>query len=173
VQYQNLYYRAELERLSLTDGMTGAANRRAHDLRIEQWATEGRTFMYYLVDLDNFKEINDVMGHAEGDRVICEAIQALQSVVREGDLVARYGGDEFAVFCDSADDQMIGRLRTALRVRRINASIGVAISPRDGVTPDEIKKAADVAMYDEKQRHHQQYEAGRPETRRQSDAQRF
>lgn len=149
---------------ALRDPLTGLPNRMLLDDRIEHAIARTRrtheAFAVVLVDLDNFKDVNDVRGHAAGDAVLRALGRRFQSAVRASDTVARIGGDEFVVLSPStADDHqaaaLVGRLRHALRTPfrvddatiEIDGSIGWAISPEDGVTPDELLARADGRMY--------------------------
>ena len=91
--------RAEEE--AVLDPLTQVANRGSFDRTIEQWVQlgeeVGQTFSLGMIDLDDFKQVNDQFGHQVGDRVLLGAAQMLSKFVRSGDMVARYGGEEFAV----------------------------------------------------------------------------
>ncbi len=119
------------------------------------------------IDLDRFKPVNDVHGHAAGDTVLCEVANRLHEVVRKSDTVARFGGDEFAVILefDSSDDsseaaahlakRMIDRIQEPIDVSEkrveVSASIGIALCPTDGSDSETLLRAADMAMYRAKQ----------------------
>ena len=113
-----------------------------------------------VIDLDGFKEVNDIRGHDAGDRVLQSIARRLESVVRASDTVARVGGDEFVVLSleTGSEDEattLVGRLRHALRrpytvdggVVEIDASIGWAIFPDDGASPEELLGRADEQMF--------------------------
>ena len=152
------------ESLALRDGLTGLPNRTLLDDRVAQALTRSRrgggAFALILVDLDGFKEVNDLRGHRAGDAVLRTIARRLESVVRASDTVARVGGDEFVLLSlDAGDEQqaaaLVGRLRHALRrpyrvegaMIEIDASIGWALFPSDGATPDELLARADGQMY--------------------------
>ncbi len=112
-----------------------------------------------FLDLDNFKNVNDSLGHAAGDRLLVEAARRLSACVRDSDLIARLGGDEFAVLIESTDSvdevlNMAARVVSALgrafvlngKEVFVSASIGIART-EDGATSDELVRNADVAMY--------------------------
>jgi diguanylate cyclase (GGDEF)-like protein len=116
-----------------------------------------------LLDLDRFKEVNDTLGHHQGDRLLEEVADRLRSTVRRGDTLARLGGDEFAVLLTDVPNRSVaaelaGRLRDALArpfslngvVAVLDASIGIALCPDHGTDVHELVQRADVAMYDAK-----------------------
>ncbi len=147
------------------DVLTGLPNRRAFLAELARRVAPGpcpvRGFALLLVDLDNFKRVNDGLGHDAGDRVLCVVSQRLRSLVRESDLVARLAGDEFALLLpDGAGDAtdllgLVGRIEEGLRlpldyagcVLRTTASIGVAVFPNDQSTAADLLRAADIALY--------------------------
>jgi diguanylate cyclase (GGDEF)-like protein/hemerythrin-like metal-binding protein len=158
---------ARLQRLAFEDALTGLANRaHLHD-RIEQAIASARrnagTFAVLLIDLDQFKPINDIHGHATGDFVLREAARRLQAATREVDTVARLGGDEFVVLLggDGGRDQarlVVERIMQAVTAPlavhglRLGVSVGIAIYPDDGSDADQLLARADGAMYDAKDR---------------------
>jgi diguanylate cyclase len=143
---------------ALTDPLTGLLNRRGWDQAIDREEARARRFgshvCVFVVDLDDLKRVNDTHGHAEGDALIMRAANAIKSAVRELDVAARIGGDEFgilAVECDPAGgDSLMERLRTALAVGGVRASIGKAGRAKEGLA--HAWDAADRAMYVAKQR---------------------
>jgi diguanylate cyclase (GGDEF)-like protein len=115
-----------------------------------------------FLDLDGFKRVNDVEGHATGDLVLAEVAQRVQDAVRAGDFCARYGGDEFVILCRDADADAAGdvadRVRAAIAeplaatASVITASVGVAVvDPRARAYTDDVLNDADAAMYRSKQ----------------------
>ena len=139
-------------------------NRALLDDRIEQALQRARrtadAFALMVVDLDGFKEVNDIRGHDAGDQVLQSIARRLESVVRSSDTVARVGGDEFVVLSIGTRTEeeaaaLVGRLRHALRrpyrveggIVEIDASIGWALFPADGATPEELLCRADVQMF--------------------------
>ncbi|GIE99924.1 putative bifunctional diguanylate cyclase/phosphodiesterase [Paractinoplanes rishiriensis] len=148
----------QLEALAMTDVLTGMANRRMFEERLGPAVERGAVHLLML-DLDGFKEVNDRLGHAVGDRLLQDVSTRLVGVLREPDLVARMGGDEFAVLLrdlpDDAVDEIAARVLAALRrpveladhrLTVVGASLGIASSP--GIDePYELLRRADVAMY--------------------------
>ena len=159
----------ELERLAQTDGLTGLANRLVFDNRLTaELATpvaEGETLALMLLDLNDFKQVNDTLGHTAGDEVLIEMAARLRSMVAPPALAARLGGDEFAVVMrvktgTKALLELALDLHTALaepyRIRgqtvEAPASIGIAMAPEHGDSEDELLRAADAALYAAKDR---------------------
>ena len=119
-----------------------------------------------VIDLDRFKEINDTLGHSNGDRLLVALATRLRAELRPGDVLARLGGDEFGVIltgCDTADDAVaeLARLRRILGSPveidalplAVEASVGVAVAPEDGVRVEVLLQCADLAMYAAKRQH--------------------
>jgi diguanylate cyclase (GGDEF)-like protein len=146
--------RGALARVSRADPLTGCLNRRGFEERFEgelsRAARTGRPLGLIMLDLDQFKEINDTRGHAAGDGVLRWAVDVMTDVVRPMDTIGRIGGDEFAVVVPGAgpDDSstVAGRLQAAL-ADRAPASFGVACFPTDGADLDELHRSADAQLY--------------------------
>ena len=149
---------------SLRDPLTGLPNRVLLEDRIEQAFRRSRRsaerFTLIAVDLDGFKDVNDVRGHRAGDIVLKTLARRFEAVVREADTVARVGGDEFVVLSIGTGTEeraaaLVGRLQSALRrpfkvdgaAVEIDGSIGWAVYPDDGTTADELLARADGQMY--------------------------
>jgi diguanylate cyclase (GGDEF)-like protein len=147
------------------DPLTGLPNRRLFSAELQTGLMRAQhgpsAYAIMLIDLDNFKQINDLQGHAVGDLVLCEVAARLSGVMRKTDTVARLGGDEFAIIAEIPLDnpdwtvRLAGRILSAIRepIRvgdgsiEISASIGVAYCPVDGKDADALLHAADIAMY--------------------------
>lgn len=152
------------------DELTGLTNRRAFDEALErslavQDEDAPTSLALVMIDLDRFKPINDTYGHGVGDTVLCQIADRFRSVVREDDIVARIGGDEFAVLLEGLDEDvaidLAGRLREAAAqpvlmegdeqlVLRADASIGVAFASEGRRTAETLMVAADLALYSAK-----------------------
>jgi histidine ammonia-lyase len=161
---EGLKRQAELNRhQALHDSLTGLPNRVLFHDRVGQAVLagqrDGAEFAVLVMDLDRFKEINDTLGHACGDRLLVEVGKRLQSTVREVDSIARLGGDEFAMLlmgeCAQSVPGIMKRIRGALDRPftledlpvQIDASIGVALYPSQASDVDGLIQRADVAMY--------------------------
>ena len=153
----------ELKRLASQNSLTGLANRRAL-LRALTTATasppaDGTKHALFLIDLNDFKQVNDLYGHPMGDNVLKVITERFRTATRPSDLLARLGGDEFAVLSYNVDRDAavsIGKRFIATLGREINvgglshkvgASIGAALIPDDGISPEDIIHNADLAMY--------------------------
>lgn len=148
-------------RLSQTDGLTGLYNRRYFDARVAERLstalTGGPMLALILFDLDHFKNVNDTYGHAGGDETLREFAKVLRSSARDQDVVARFGGEEFAMLIvgNSIHAARVVAKRVLERVReqvllgavRTTTSGGIAICPGDGETADDLIQAADRALY--------------------------
>ncbi len=146
------------------DTLTGLPNRRMLRDRLEQETRkcdrDGQRLALLFIDLDNFKEVNDTLGHDQGDMLLVEAGRRIQACVRQSDTVARMGGDEFTVILAelSISDHLEGILQTILNALGqlfqlgneqvfVSASIGIAIYPVDAGHIENLLKAADQALY--------------------------
>jgi diguanylate cyclase (GGDEF)-like protein len=153
--------RSLAEEQALTDPLTGLRNRRAMDMALARMLREDMPFALVHLDLDFFKAVNDTLGHAAGDHVLCETAVALTSATRADDTVARVGGDEFVVLLpgqtDAARlqaiaDRIIARLEKPVpfeaQICRVSGSIGIAVHMAGmGVGADDLQARADQALY--------------------------
>ncbi len=154
----------ELDNLAHTDAVTGLANRRANyrilEQKLAQQPGSGGSVALLLIDLDNFKVVNDTAGHHAGDELLRKVAARLQALVRDSDVVARIGGDEFAVVLAPVPQRDTARalassLTEALR-QPVNvegsdifatASVGMCLYPDDAATREELVTGADTALY--------------------------
>jgi diguanylate cyclase (GGDEF)-like protein len=154
----------QLTRISQRDAVTGMPNRALILDRLENAIAvarrRGTRIAVVFIDLDHFKPINDLLGHAGGDEVLQLVAQRLQSVVRESDTISRYGGDEFLVLLTDASQPsdvalIVGKMLAALatpssvggHTLRVSASVGITVFPEDGEDPVTLINRADAAMY--------------------------
>ena len=152
---------AELQLAARTDGLTGLANRRAFEEHFEREVARAhrthRPFALLLADIDRFKEINDRYGHVAGDAALSQLGRLLPAELRRDDIPARVGGDEFAVLMpdlDAHEARDLGGRVIRIVSERLSAtgpavgfSFGVAAFGRDGLTLDELTRAADQGLY--------------------------
>ena len=162
---ENSFLYEEATRLSITDGLTSLWNRRQFDLRVaaehQRGVRFGDPFSVILLDLDQMKAVNDTLGHQAGDALLIELARRLTGGVRDVDLVARFGGDEFGLILPNTG--IGGALRVADKIRaaiadeevdveaadpiQATVSVGVASYPEHGSTGRELVRAADAALY--------------------------
>ena len=161
---ERMWQEVQLRRVAYQDGLTGLLNRTALKVRLDEKiaiaACSGGSVAVLMLDLDNFKLINDTLGHDAGDAVLVETAARMQATVPSENVVGRLGGDEFAVFVASDEPNtratyLAEDLLEALR-RPVNynghmldtrASIGVATFPHHGTDASELLKNADIALY--------------------------
>jgi diguanylate cyclase (GGDEF)-like protein len=153
-----------LEEFAYYDPLTSLPNRRSFLQSFHQAAVMARrqasSFALLLVDLDRLKLANDTLGHDAGDVLLVEASARIKGAVRDGDVVARVGGDEFAIIVtdlesDAALEEICRRLVDAFApavafkggALETSPSIGIAMFPRDGDDEDAVYKAADLALF--------------------------
>ncbi len=157
----------KVQEMTSRDGLTGLANRLEFKHRLSQCLSEVRRrsgkFAVLYLDLDNFKTVNETLGHPVGDKLLQQVAERIQGVVRQSDTIARLGGDEFAII-----QRVVQVPRDAMRLAErlisvvsdpykidgdqieITASIGVSLAPDDSVDADELMRAADMALYSAK-----------------------
>jgi diguanylate cyclase (GGDEF)-like protein len=145
------------------DELTGLANRFEFNSQLAEafrrQERTGETFALLYIDLDGFKQVNDNLGHDIGDKVLIQTAGRLKSALRQSDLLARFGGDEFVLILPATD---IGMVRTIARrmieamgrafeldtkTVYVTASIGIALAPTDGANPADLLRHADTALY--------------------------
>ena len=158
-----------LEYQAQHDSLTALPNRSMLSDRLDQALKiarrQGSNLALLLIDLDNFKEVNDSLGHQAGDALLMSVSATLQNNLREADTIARLGGDEFAVLLPDAGreeavvvaEKVAAYLRQAFKIRsysiQLGASIGISLCPEDGDTSQILLQHADVAMYTAKRQH--------------------
>jgi diguanylate cyclase (GGDEF)-like protein/PAS domain S-box-containing protein len=157
-------HESELRHQATHDRLTGLANRTLAEDRLRQSISRahrhGRSAAVLFIDLDNFKYVNDTLGHAAGDTLLRAVAGRLRDSVRDDDTVARQGGDEFAVMLHDLDgvddarrvaDKLMQRLGDPInlgrRSLRVTASIGISVYPQHGETPETLLMRADAAMF--------------------------
>jgi len=146
------------------DSLTGLPNRALLQQRAEHAIAvsrrSGRLLALLFIDLDRFKTVNDSLGHAAGDELLREVANRLSGCLREVDMIARHGGDEFVVLLEDIErqeevEQVVARMREVLAEPlaieghevNVTSSIGVALYPRDGEAAPALLRKADLAMY--------------------------
>ena len=153
-------HRDELTRASRTDPLTGLANRNGFGPELERHHArglrDGRPYSVLVMDLTGFKVVNDTLGHAAGDVALKAVAAALSNAAREGDIVARWGGDEFVALLAGADaaaaadvGERFRRLIENIHVGgyQLGLDVGIATFPDEGVTSAELLRVADADMY--------------------------
>lgn len=153
-----------IQHLAFHDALTGLPNRSLMQDRISQAIARAERghykFAVMFIDIDNFKNINDTLGHDAGDELLCEVARRLTEAVRARDTIARQGGDEFIVLLDQLDGQQ-GATRVAQKIldalraafglngvdQHVSGSVGIALFPEDGRDAATLLKNADTAMF--------------------------
>lgn len=151
--------------LAHMDPLTGLANRTLLTTSLELALKDELAICVMMVDLDGFKDVNDSLGHARSDEILVSVAKKIQSSVRAGDLVARMGGDEFAVLLPGVSDfklaaetaeRIIQEISQAMIVEEhqinISASVGMVLYPTHGITAQDLLTSADLALYQAKGR---------------------
>lgn len=158
----------ELWRIAHHDALTGLPNRLLLDSQLKHAIRNAdrnnKRLALMFIDLDNFKDINDSYGHDFGDRVLLKSMKLIKKCLREGDIVARHGGDEFLLILENFSDKMavdnIAKkilliFQSPLRIRNqavlVHFSIGISLYPDDAETAQELLRNADIAMYQAKE----------------------
>jgi diguanylate cyclase (GGDEF)-like protein/putative nucleotidyltransferase with HDIG domain len=177
----NAVQHAQAESHALTDPLTELPNARSMYIRFEQEVSRAhrtsKPFQVIMLDLDNFKQVNDTYGHKTGDQMLREVARLLQGQLREYDFLARYAGDEFVAIVQEINQEQVEELserieqtitRFALHVRaghyaRVGISVGAATFGTNGETLDQLLIAADEAMYSVKSTHKERHRSQPPE----------
>lgn len=158
----------EFKEMAETDLLSGLLNKVSLEKRITEWtaAADGSVGAFYILDLDNFKQVNDKIGHSAGDRAICDAANKLNLVFSERDFIARIGGDEFCVFLTLPSTLPENKIQEIIaeKARVLNsilhetycsgdvtvsvmASIGISLFPAQAKTYKDLFERADAALY--------------------------
>jgi len=167
---------SKLELMATTDDLTGLANRALWHDRINQNIAiakreSDKHAVLMMLDLNHFKYVNDTLGHAAGDVVLCQVSHRLGKLLRDGDTLARLGGDEFAILLPLVDDGRSAAINVANKIQScfnqpyffggnelyIGVAIGITIYPQHGDDADTLVRCADMAMYASK-RNNQPYQ---------------
>ncbi len=163
---QNAHYVERVKQLAYLDGLTGIFNRRYFEMRIAEEMERARRFgtgmAVIIVDIDQFKSLNDEFGHLLGDEVLRQVSSLFHQQLRKIDVVCRYGGEEFAILLSQTDPQhalgvaeklrkLVGEWQFPGVPRPVTISGGVASFPDHGSTRDQLVKAADAGLYAAKQ----------------------
>ncbi len=158
-------YRHDLEHMAYHDALTALPNRAFLNQQLRLAASDGMRFGLLFMDLDFFKTINDTLGHEVGDGLLVDAAKRIVDAVRDDDIVARIGGDEFAILVSNLRDdanlaglatKIADKLSSPFHIEGINffvtASIGIVCYPTDSEEVEDLMKYADTAMYEAKKR---------------------
>lgn len=156
----------DLEDMAQHDALTGLLNRQSASLHmanaLERTVERGYSGAFAIIDLDDFKLVNDTYGHLSGDTVLAGVAQHLRAAFRKGDLICRWGGDEFVVYCEDMEREDMARRIASLcdgpwnatlpdgQVIDLSVSTGIAMAPQDGTAFKTIYERADRALYQAK-----------------------
>jgi len=157
-------YSDSLRELAYSDSLTGLSNRRGLEeyipMALERSARSGAQVAFIMVDLDDFKKINDTYGHTEGDKFICLVADRIRSVCRASDFISRIGGDEFLIVLENLDEttnvsrvaeEIISKVSYPVTIVgdtvSAKCSIGVSVSPEDASNFGDLIRYSDIAMH--------------------------
>ncbi len=156
---------SKMEALALTDPVTGLPNRSGLESSLPEIlgaGAEGEQAAIFWIDLNRFKEVNDLKGHEVGDKVLKEIGSRLSRLIGDRGIVSRFAGDEFVVACKITDrnaasmlaSMVLGEVRRPLRIDgdriEMGASMGIAVQPEDGAIAEELLRHADLALFEAK-----------------------
>lgn len=164
IVYENHRQNKELIKYAQTDALTGLNNKETTKLRTDELLSDSKgTHAFLILDMDCFKQINDVYGHATGDIVLQKFGQLLQNTFRENDILGRIGGDEFVVVMKNVQTKDMAIKKAGellaktqgyrieeLKGKKISISIGISMAPKDGDCYMDLYKRADQALYQAK-----------------------
>ncbi|OOV88041.1 sensor domain-containing diguanylate cyclase [Oceanospirillum linum] len=152
----------QLRHAASTDPLTGVYNRRSLDIFLSQLQADHTEFTILALDIDHFKQVNDHFGHEAGDKALTSLTQKMSELSRDGDIIARTGGEEFVLVLPSTTQKqaltIAERLRISVAQMQINivgsikVSVGIASSRKNTYTPKQVLKQADQALYQAKHR---------------------
>ena len=158
--------RASLQQAAHYDPLTNLLNRRSFNEvfaeKLRSHAQQGQALALMFLDIDHFKRINDSLGHDAGDQLLKEVAERIRHTLRDQDVVARFGGDEFCILVSlsrieearALARRIMARMKKPITLARrhmvMTTSVGIAIYPRDGETCEELLKHADLALYQSK-----------------------
>ena len=154
-------YTKDIELSTRTDALTGLWDRNYIEERVGNYLSKYRNGVLIMLDMDNFKYVNDTFGHITGDSMLIRFSTALRSMIRNEDIVSRVGGDEFCIFmtgsisrkeCENKASRILEHLETVFRDisqinQKVSVSMGIAIAPDDGEDYITLYKKADAALY--------------------------
>lgn len=154
IQKQKMRERKLLYKASV-DKMTGALNRETTEKEIARLLEQAQSGTLFMVDIDEFKSVNDSLGHFSGDDLLLYIVEEMKREFRRGDIIGRIGGDEFVVFVPELTEGTVADEKARILLERfagwekrpVTASIGIAMSPKDGEDYETLYEAADTAMY--------------------------
>ena len=165
IAIEKSYYLQTLKHLANTDPLTGVYNRRAFERiyprELDMWRRYGKTFSLLMVDIDDFKKINDSFGHPAGDSVLKDLAELLDFCIRKVDYIFRYGGDEFVVLLPSTDKEQAveARSRSLQRVQyqnslkpKVTYSISVGIHSIESGNESDLLQSVDTDLYQQKEK---------------------
>ncbi len=158
---------SELEKHAFYDPLTNLPNRRFFrdylDLAMAKSKKENSKIAFYMTDLDEFKKVNDSLGHTSGDTLLIDISKKLSRAISATDVISRFGGDEFIILVGNGEDRrsldnkagaildsMSAAVGTGASDIQITGSVGIAIYPDDATTPEELFRCAELALYDAK-----------------------